>query len=57
MPKWFNTKRENLDYWVNNNGYTAKPKNTSAMQMSQNGKYWAKNDLMKLGDVNQGPAP
>ena len=45
------------EWWKCKSSYNPLPKHTSALELSENQKFWAKNDEVKLGDVKEEGAP
>ena len=56
LPK-FSLDERVKEWWRNKGDYVADPKNTSALRLSQERKFWAKNDQILLADQSlEGPA-
>ncbi|MFS8160390.1 MAG: hypothetical protein ACMG6E_09335 [Candidatus Roizmanbacteria bacterium] len=56
MPK-FQDQDHTKEYWKFSKTFTHDPSQVSALEMKENNKWWAKNDLVKLSDVKEELAP
>lgn len=56
LPK-FQDNSQTKEYWKFSKTFTHDPSQVSALEMKENHKWWAKNDLMKLADVRDEQAP
>lgn len=56
LPK-FNDDSNSKEWWKFAQTYTQNPRFESSLYMKEDQKYWAKNDQMKLSDVQEGQGP